>query len=235
MKWLTNTNIPNGLAGKKNVLANIWFLSESMKGYILVNPLFIYFLLGLFFYFKKPEVKNRIIYFGSLATLVLTAVILRFQFIPHYLFGLSFFLFFNALILFLNLKIDVFKKILIIFFLVYEIIVFWKTPYVPSWRTPERFEKAVNYVIKNNLVSKTNFNIIQITKQNLLATLGLNTAIFLEKMVIGRTRNFYTINRKSWLFFPKYLIRILVSLILGGPNSLVKNILKKPKAINYPK
>jgi hypothetical protein len=181
VKWLTNTNIPNGLAGKKNVLANIWFLSENMKGYLLINPLFIYFLLGVFFYFKKPEVKTKIIYFGSLVTLVLTALILRFQFIPHYLFGLSFFLFFNALILFLSLKIDVFKKILISLFLIYELITFWKTPYVPSWRTPERFEKAVNYVIKNHLVSKTNFNIIQITKQNLLATLGFEYRYFFRK------------------------------------------------------
>jgi len=90
-------------------------------------------------------------------------------------------MFFNALVIFLSLKIDSLKIFLLGLFLVYEIFVLWKTPYVPSWRTPDRFEKAVNYVIKNHLVQKTNFNVIQITKKNLLATIGFEYRYFFRK------------------------------------------------------
>jgi len=63
----------------------------------------------------------------------------------------------------------------------FQLFYFPKTLYQPSWRTPERFEKAVDFVIKNKLVSPTNFNIIQITKQNLLATIGYEYRYFFRK------------------------------------------------------
>ena len=96
-------------------------------------------------------------------------------------FGLAFFLFFNSLIIFLGLKIDFLKLLLISGFIILEIISFPRHLYTASWRTPERFEKAVNYVVKNNLVQKTNFNVIQITKENLLATIGFEYRYFLRK------------------------------------------------------
>lgn len=173
LKWVTNTNIPNGLAGKKNVFANIWFLAKNMKSYLLVNP--------LLFYLIKPDQKTKIIYFGSVITLIFAAVILRFQFIPHYLFGLAFFLFFNALIIFLSFKTTLLKIFLMIAFIILEIIYFPCYLYAPSWRTPERFEKAVNFVVNKNLVQKTNFNILQITKENLLATIGFEYRYFFRK------------------------------------------------------
>jgi len=181
LKWVNNTNIPGGLSGKKNVLANIWFLSESMKSYVLINPLFIYFILGIIFHFRKPDCKIKIIYLNSLLTLLLAAVILRFQFIPHYLFGLAFYLFFNLIFIFLSFKNNLLSMIFFSLMIAFQLFYFPKTLYQPSWRTPERFEKAVDFVIKNKLVSPTNFNIIQITKQNLLATIGYEYRYFFRK------------------------------------------------------
>ena len=68
-----------------------------------------------------------------------------------------------------------------VIFIIIELISFPRYLYRPSWRTPDRFEQAVNFVIKNKLVDKSNFNVIQLTKENLLATIGFEYRYFFQK------------------------------------------------------
>jgi len=234
LKWITNSNIPNGLSGKKNIFANIWFLSENMKNYILVNPLFIYLVLGVIFYFKKPNNKNKTIYLGSLFTLLLAAGILRFQFIPHYLFGLAFFLFFNGLIIFLSFKNDFFKFLLLIGFIILEMISFPYQLYTSSWRTPERFEKAVNFVIKNNLIKKTDFNIIQITKENLLATIGFEYRYFFRKNGYRADSEFLYSQSKELIIFSEVPYQDISRFNSWEAEQFGKNYFKNAKSYNLP-
>ena len=90
---------------------------------------------------------------------------------------------------------------IITFFIILEIVYFPKFSYAVSWRTPERFEKAVSYVVKNNLVQKTNFNVIQITKQNLLATIGFEYRYFFRKAgYISDSEFLYSQSRQLVIF-----------------------------------
>jgi len=181
LKWINKQNLPAGFEAKKNIIANIFFLSDQMKQYLTVNPLFLYLLTAFWLFFNKNKKRERQIFFMSLLTFFLVALIIRFQFIPHYLFGLSFFLIFNFLLIILSLKPINLCFPIIGALVLLEIIFFPKNLYQASWRPPDRFEQAVNYVINNRLVNKSNFNIIQITKEKLLATLGFEYRYFFRK------------------------------------------------------
>lgn len=181
LRWINKQNLPAGFEAKKNIMANIIFLSAQMKNYLSVNPLYLYLFSAFLFVFKKIKKRERLIFYSSLLTFFLVALIIRFQFIPHYLFGLSFFLIFTFLIIVLNLKPASLALLFMAGYIVLEIIVFPKNLYQRSWRSPERFEEAVSYAIREKLVKKTNFNVIQITKEKLLATLGFEYRYFLRK------------------------------------------------------
>ncbi|MBI2051787.1 hypothetical protein HYT33_03440 [Candidatus Roizmanbacteria bacterium] len=178
LAWIQNRNIPGGLEGKKNILENIFFMADQMKQLTIVNPLIIYAILGIILLRKKPQKKFLAVYFGPLISFLLFTAIIRYQFIPHYLPATAFLLFFGALIVFLETRFTY----LLLAFLVAEIVFFPSYLYTSSWRKPEPFEKATNYVIENGIVTKdSQFNIIQITKENLLAPIGFEYRYFFRK------------------------------------------------------
>lgn len=198
LTWTSNKNIPGGLEGKKNVLKNIFFMADQAKLFGFLNPIATYILLPLILRFRSVKKKDWILYGGTLLTLVLFSVIIRFQFIPHYLAG-TIFLFTLTLIL-ISLKYRLI--VLLLLFLIIELFNFPKAIYQDSWRKPDRFEKAVNLAISKKLINKNNsFNVIQITKENLLATIGFEYRFFLRRSgYIARTEFEYPQSSKLLIF-----------------------------------
>ena len=188
LKWIDNKNIPGNPTGKKNVFSNIFFMSSELKSLTYINALIIFAFLGIIGYFSKIKKTDWILFWGSFIALILFSSIVRFQFIPHYLFALGFAIFLTLLIILLNTKYYWFILILIII----QIIFFPKGFYKQPERKPERFEKAVLYVIKNHLINKNDkFNVIQITKEQYLATLGFEYRFFLTKYGYKPLSEFY--------------------------------------------
>ena len=179
--WINNQNIPLGMIADKNPFKNILFLAKYIKNYTLLNPITMISVIGLLMVILKSEKKQWKLFFSILITFLLFSIVIRFQFIPHYIFGLSFFIYFILLITVLNQKNN-YLFALIILFIVLEVIYFPKYLYQPTWRSSTKFEKAVNYVIDNNLLKKDDsFNVVQITKENLMATIGFEYRFFLRK------------------------------------------------------
>ncbi|MFA6091229.1 MAG: hypothetical protein WC774_05665 [Candidatus Gracilibacteria bacterium] len=178
LSWTENKNIPGGVSGKKNVIANIFFMSEHIRSLIGINPLIMYAVLGMILYFKKVKKEDWILFSMGLLTLVSFASIIRFQFIFHYLYSTALMLSFIAIYLVLRNRLSGILIILIIFALTF----FPQYIYQPRDRKHEPFEKAVEYVVSHNLLKKdANFNVIQITKERILATIGFEYRYFLRK------------------------------------------------------
>lgn len=178
LNWMENKNIPNGVVGKKNVIENILFMSGQLRHHIILNPLIPYGLLLVLFKLERPQKKERMLFAGSLLALLIFSMIIRFQFIPHYLVAVGLTLSFSFVVIFLRSRL--WPSLIILLFL--GILFFPTHMYRPSERRPERFEKAVQFAVQKNLVRKdVPFNVIQITRQNLLATLGFEYRFFFKK------------------------------------------------------
>lgn len=202
--WIENKNIPGGLTGKKNVFANIIYMSEQMKKQTLFNPLIAYAFLTPYLWIIKTHVKNKIFLIAALSSLFLFASIIRFQFIPHYLFSVAFFLMFTLVILLLNSRFT----FLFIIFVLAELFTFPTNLYQPAYRNPQKFEKAATYIHEHNLIQKNeSFNVLQITKENLLAPIGFEYRFFLLKNGYNPDSEFLYNTSQSLLIFseiPEY-------------------------------
>ncbi|MBI4004743.1 hypothetical protein HY358_01240 [Candidatus Roizmanbacteria bacterium] len=177
-KWVTNTNIPGGLAGKKNILENIVFIGDLMKQYILFSPI-VYFAGMLLLYSRKLRGREVLLALFAFGSFLFLAATMRFQFIAHYMFPVAFFLFFATITVLLRTK----YIMVLILFLIIGIANFPQHLYEKSQRSAEPFEKAVRYVVDNRIIKKgERFNVIQITKQNLLATIAFEYRFFFNKM-----------------------------------------------------
>ncbi|EKE14568.1 MAG: hypothetical protein ACD_12C00421G0004, partial [uncultured bacterium] len=176
LSWIGNKNIIHGAAGKKNIIENLFFLSNKISEFIIVNPIIGLVVLTLVSFLEK-KINKRIFYIlnASLALLILSALI-RFQLAPHYLYPTAFFVFFTIIILLLESQYKI--LIFIMFFL--EIIFFPKRIYYKSTIRPEPFDQAVKYSIENNLIKKdSRFNLVMIADPN--AIVGFDYRYFFQK------------------------------------------------------
>lgn len=176
LSWIDNKNIIQAVSGKKNIIENIFFLSNQLKELILINPLIALVILGILRFFDK-NIKGKLFYVlnGFLALIILASLI-RFQFAIHYLYPTAFFLFFTIVILIMETRF----KSLFFFLLLIELALFPKNIYSKSDIRPEPFENAVQYVIKNKLIDKnTNFNVVMIAHPN--AIIGFEYRYFFQK------------------------------------------------------
>lgn len=176
LSWIGNKNIIQSTSGKKNIIDNLFFMSNEIKPLILFNPLIILIIFGVLkFYDKNIKGKIFLILNGLLALIILAGLI-RFQFAIHYLYPTSFFLFFTIIILLLESRF----KILLFILLFIEIIIFPTHIYSKSNITSDSFEKAVKYVIENKLIdNKTSFNVVMIAHPN--AIVGFEYRYFFQK------------------------------------------------------
>lgn len=179
LRWVNNTNIPGGLEGKKNIFENIFFLTSQTRYFTVIHPGIFLLVMGFLAYFKKVAKKEQALLMCAVFSLLLFAGIIRFQFIPHYLFPTLFFIFFVFIIYLLKAKFHfLFIVLIFIFFQAFP-----HHLYTNSQRTEEQFEKATDYVIANNIISQNEkFNIIQITKLDLLAILAFEYRFFFNKL-----------------------------------------------------
>ena len=176
LSWIDNKNIIQSTSGKKNIIENLFFMSNALKELILINPLITLIIFGTLAYFDN-KIKGKFFYIlnGFLALIIL-AILIRFQFAIHYLYPTAFFLFFMIIILLLESR---FKSLLFILLFV-EIILFPRHIYSKSNITSKPFEKAVKYVIENKLIDKkTGFNVAMIAHPN--AIVGFEYRYFFQK------------------------------------------------------
>lgn len=181
LQWMNNQNIPGNLSAEKNMLKNLAFMAQRIKEYLQFNPLLAWLGVIALFLTKKLKLKpvDTRLLLGALISFILFSLIVRFQFIQHYVFGTSLFIFLSLLLVFSQrLKPLVFTLIacLLVF---YQLRVFPVNLYQSTWRPPSGFQESVNFVINKKLIKPgESFNLIQITKQQLLATLGYEYRYF---------------------------------------------------------
>ena len=96
--------------------------------------------------------------FSSIVSFFLYALAFNGSIGPHYVFPFAFFMFFSLVLFLLNSNF----KYLIILIIIMEIAIFNTDLYKDTQRPKDKFERAVNFAIDNELVKKTDaFNIIQ--------------------------------------------------------------------------
>lgn len=158
--FVENNNIPNAVSGKKNFLANIFFLGDRLSAQIGIN-IFLFMGTLIFGLMAVKKNKEKIFPIMAISLFLFYALILRYQFGSHYLFPITILFLF----ILVNLLIKTRYKIILLLLLVLELFSFPKNIYSKSGRTAGTYETRVMYVIKNNLISKTDsFNIVQISK-----------------------------------------------------------------------
>lgn len=181
LNWTDNKNIPGNLSAQKNIFRNLEFMSGRVKEYLLFNPLLAWLLVTIAVFYKKLNLKPKEyrLLISSVISLVLFSVIVRFQFIQHYTFGVSLFILLSLVLVVgskLNKGLLTVLGIVVIFF---QVKGFDVSKYQPNWRNPKNFQSAVEFVLEKKLISKNEpFNLIQITKEQLLATLGYEYRYF---------------------------------------------------------
>lgn len=207
--WINNKNIPGGIIGKKNPFENFFFISQSIEKFLVINPLIMFIIATISQVKEKLTRKDTVLLAGSIAALITMALLMRFQFIYHYLFAAVLLILFTVVVLITKSKLYVLLLILLAFELAY----FPKEIYIPSWRTPAPYQKAVSYVLENQLIARgENFNVIQITEPDLLSPNGFEYRFFLQQQGYRPDSEFiYKTSRKLLIFSekPEYDIKKL--------------------------
>jgi hypothetical protein len=178
--FLDNNIIPNAPRGKENVIDNSLFLASKMSSLILLSP-FIYLLIQLISAVKdRPPrlTKDQLFLFSGTISFILLSIINRFKFEIHFLYPVSLFIFLITVLVIAKSK---FWPLLLILISL-EFYQFPKYLYLPSSRSPERIERAVNFAIDHQLVSAdSSFNVIQATNQQALVPVGSEYRFFVRK------------------------------------------------------
>ncbi len=209
--WIKNSNIPDGITGKKNPVENFIFISQAIQKFTVASPLVLFFLAGIKHFFRKFKGKDSLLLISSLLSLAFLALFMRFQFIYHYLFATILLLLFTTVIIFLRQK----WHVLLFILLAFELANIPKEIYDKSWRTYQAFEQAVDHVLENKLLLKgENFNVIQVTEPDLLSPNGFEYRYNLQRNGFKPTSEFeYKTSRKLLIFSekPEYDIKKLDS------------------------
>jgi hypothetical protein len=151
-----NNFIPHNI--KQTFWENTRFILAQMNNLFGITPLFYLGVLPVLL--LKLKIKTLwSLYFCSVFSYLFTLLILRFQFEPHYLFPACTLLVFTAVVIFSRIR----PAWLTFVWLILLIPAFPFNLYHPSARPIERYSKAVDYVIKNKILSKnTSFNVLGI-------------------------------------------------------------------------
>lgn len=160
-----NGNLPLSPYGQEekqtSLVSNYLNARGDIKKLILFPPIvyLVFFIIPYFKYFKIK--RNQAVTFFSIASIIcLVSYVLAFKgnIGPHYIFSFAYFLFFTITIFILKYNLKIFALVIIVL----EIIFFQGNLYDRSTRSSEKFKSAVNYVIENKLVTKSDsFNLIQ--------------------------------------------------------------------------
>jgi len=176
LSWIGNKNIIHGVAGKKNIIDNFFYLSNRITDLIVINPIIGLIILYFIKFFEKKSDKKLFNIFNGFFALLILSILIRFQLAPHYLYPTAFFIFFVIIITLLESQ----YKILIFSMLFLEIILFPKQIYNKSTIRPEPFDQAVRYSIDNHLIKKdSRFNVVMIADPN--AIVGFDYRYFFQK------------------------------------------------------
>jgi hypothetical protein len=180
LKWVNSENIPGGLSGKKNVFENIAFLSDQMKPLLAIHPGILFFVTAVLNMLHKYKLSSRegLFFVGSIMSMMIVAIVLRSQFIPHYLFATATLLLFTTILFLLKSR----YAVILIALIVLEVFAFPAGLYMPSGRTSEQYRRATEYVLSHSLLEKgTNFNIIQVTVPDMLAPIAFEYRYFFKE------------------------------------------------------
>ena len=144
---------------------------------------------------NEYPLKLRLFIFSSLVSFSLYVLVARGDICLHYVFPFAFFMFFALVIFILNSNL----KFLAIIIIILEVMKFNTNLYKNSIRPKEKFEKAVNYIIDNNLVNKNDaFNVIQTIDK---VPAGHEYRFFFRvKGYSPKTINEYNISDKLFIF-----------------------------------
>ncbi len=199
VSWIANQNLPHALSGKQNIIANLFYISDQLTPYLAINPLVILAVLVIMLLINRhsDHPKINLTTAGALSLLI-TAVLIRFQFVPTYLYPAGFLLFFLAV----NALLQSQYPLILLPLILLEIISFPAHLYQPAIRTSAPFEQAVKFVIDHRLVKQTdNFNLAQITNPPGIATLGYEYRYFFLKYGYQPNSEFQYANSNKLIVF----------------------------------
>lgn len=178
--WMENRNLrdlPDSVLPDKHIPNNFFIVTSQAKGWLAISPVIIFILGGLTIFTAKKRNMAMVLFIASFLSFFLLAVLMRYQFSPHYLVPYSLALFFTFIVLAARSRWWFVLPLMILF----EVFFFPKQLYLASNSTPERFEKAVDLAIAEHLVDKpTPFNVLRLVDRTNKVTLGYEYRYFFK-------------------------------------------------------
>src|SRR3989338_3371253 len=100
--FIENRQLAGATGGNKNLLANFCFISQAVKKYLILNPLFYFVLAAILFLKQRYQKKDLYFYLTALASFIFLVVVLRFQYVFFYTFPVILLLYFTFIVLLLR-------------------------------------------------------------------------------------------------------------------------------------
>jgi len=175
--FLENRQLAGAAGGNKNLLVNFFFISQEVKKYLMLNPLLYFILTALLFLKQSFHKKFLYLYLTALASFLFLVIALRFQYAFFYTFPVILLLYFTFVVLLLESRY--FFLLLILPFI--SVSQFPSSLYGKSTRPAKKFQNAVEYSIRNGLVSKSDkFNIISVRPNVVITPHGQEYRLFFK-------------------------------------------------------
>ena len=178
-RGLLSGNYKNFIANtvSRDFISSLMFIIRKFQELLGINPL-IYFS-GLFLIVKKVDDKKYWwLYLCALFSFLVTILVLRFQYEPHYLFPACVLIAFTAVMALSRVK----SSLLTILWIGILLFSFPTNLYKPSTRAIEKYSVAVQNVLKNNILSKSEiFNVLGIIDSSNKVVNGNEYRFFLAK------------------------------------------------------
>lgn len=178
--WLENKNLrglPDSVQPDKYIPNNFFIVLSQTKNWLGIHPLIIFTIGGLIILASRKKARAGILFVISALAFLLLAVLLRYQFSPHYLVPYSLALCFAFVVLMARSKWWWLLPVIIVL----ESLSFPKQLYLASDSTPGRFERSVNFAITNDLVSRSvPFNVLRLVNRTNKVTLGFEYRYFFK-------------------------------------------------------
>lgn len=172
--FIENTQLDQKDRSTRNIGENIFFISDNIKQVIGINPLLVFFGIGVYFwkFTKSKSGLSFIIFIASV--LILSIISLQFQFARHYIFPAS------LCILFMSVFFAIKKKL----WYVLVVLIFFELQIIPlvfnKSELPYTFHKDIvqKVIAKNIIKNPESFNIIQIRPETATTPHGFEYRYF---------------------------------------------------------
>lgn len=175
--FLENRQLAGAAGGNKNLVVNFFFISQEVKKYLILNPLLYFILTALLFLKQSFHKKLLFLSLAALASFLFLVIALRYQYAFFYTFPVTLLLFFTFVVLLLESR----YFFLLLILSIISVSQFPSSLYGKSTRPAKKFKNAVEYSIRNSLVSKSDkFNIISVRPNVAIAPHGQEYRLFFK-------------------------------------------------------